>query len=243
MFSTIFHTLFYNPIYNALIFFIGVVPFADMGMAIILVTVVVKLILFPLSKKAVRTQMVMKRIEPELKALRKKFEDNKQEQAKMMMELYRENKINPLSSFLTILLQLPVIFALYWVFLKGGLPDIKIDILYSFIPSPSEINMVFLGMVDITKKSIIIAALAGITQYYQFKLTLPPLEKRNDNATLKEDLARSMQINMKYMMPGIVFVFAYWFSAAIALYWLTSNIFAIGQELVIRKQVKEKYND
>lgn len=187
--------------------------------------------------------MVMKRIEPELKKLRKKFEKNKQEQAQQMMALYKENKINPLSSFFTILLQLPVIFALYWVFFKGGLPNINTDILYSFVSIPSEINMVFLGLVNMADKSIFIALLAGITQYYQFKLTLPPLEKRNHEATLKEDLARSMQINMKYMMPGIVFVFAYWFSAAIALYWLTSNVFAIGQELVIRKQVREKYNN
>jgi YidC/Oxa1 family membrane protein insertase len=219
------------------------VPTADVGIAIILVTIVVKLIIFPLSKKATRTQMIMKRIQPELNKLKEKYKDDRQKQAEKMMEIYRENEINPLSGLGLILIQLPLIFALYWIFFKGGLPDINTLILYPFIPVPDIVNMEFIGLVDMAGKSMILAAAAGITQYYQISLTLPKIEDRKDNASLKEDLARSFQLQMKYVMPAFVFMVAYFISAAVALYWLTSNIFAIGQEFVIRKQVKEKFKE
>lgn len=222
-----------------MVFLIDSVPFADVGVAIIILTTLVKLILFPLSKKAVRTQFMMKRIEPELKALKEKFKNNKQEQAKKTMELYREKGVNPFSSILLIIIQLPIIFALYWVFFRGGLPEINSDILYSFISIPREVNMSFLGLVDMSGKSVTLALLAGITQYFQIKLSLPPLKKRSENPNLKDDFARSFQLQMRYMMPVFVVVFSYIISAAIALYWLTSNIFAIGQELVIRRKFKE----
>lgn len=242
MISSVFHTLFYNPIYNSLVFLIDVIPGGDVGVAIVAVTVFVKLILFPLSKKAVRTQMLMKRIEPELKKIKEQYANDRAKLAQMTMEIYRANKINPFSSVLLILVQIPVIFALYWVFYKGGLPVVDTSILYSFIPNPTEINIMFLNLLDVSGKSIIIAALAGITQYYQVALSLPPLQKRTEQATFKDDLARSFHLQMRYVMPVFVFVFSYALSTAIALYWLTSNIFAIGQELVIRKQVKEKFN-
>ena len=103
--------------------------------------------------------------------------------------------------------------------------------------------MMFIGLVDMAGKSLLLALGAGIAQYYQISLTLPKIEERKDNASLKEDLARNFQLQMKYMMPVIVFVAAYFISAAVALYWFTSNLFGIGQELVIRKQVKEKFKE
>lgn len=243
MFSTFWHTFFYDPIYNGLVFFINFSPNSDVGIAIILITIIVKLVIFPLSKKAVRTQMVMKRLEPTLKEMKEKYKNDRQQLGQKMMELYKENEVNPLSSFGVILIQLPLIFALYWSFYKGGLPEINLDIIYSFVQVPSFVNMNFLGLVDMLGKSWLLAAAAGITQYYQISLTLPSIPERKENASMKEDLARSFQLQMKYVMPLVVFVIAYYISAAVALYWLTSNIFAIGQEFVIRKQVREKFKE
>lgn len=240
MFRAIWHTFFYDPIYNGLIFIIDHLPSPDIGIAIIAITIVVKLILFPLSVKAVRTQIVMKQVEPQLKEIKKKFEKDKQQQAQKMMQLYKEKNINPFSSILLIFIQIPVIFALFWIFSRAGLPEVNIDLLYSFVPEPERINMMFLGFVDMAERSFIFAALTGITQYIQFKLSFPPLQARKDNATLKEDFARSFQLQMRYVMPFIMAFAAYIFSAAVALYWLTSNLFTIGQEFVIRKQVREK---
>ncbi len=239
----LFNTLIYDPLYNGLVFFIDVVPGGDVGVAVILLTLLVKFILFPLSKKAIKTQIAMKAIEPELKKLKETIKD-KQEQAKAMMELYRKNGMNPFSSILLLFIQLPVIFGLYWVFFRGGLPEINLDIIYAIIPEPTVVNMQFLGLVDMAGKSAILAGLAGVTQFIQARLSLPPAAPRKDGDGFKEDLARSFNIQMRYVLPVIVAVVAYVISAAVALYWLTSNIFTIGQELLVRRryvaEAKEK---
>jgi YidC/Oxa1 family membrane protein insertase len=241
MISTIWNTVFFNPIYNGLIFLLDVVPFIDVGIAVILVTVIVKLILFPFSLKMVKTQLAVKALEPEITKLKETHKDDKQEQAKQTMALYKERGVNPFSGFLLILVQIPVIFGLYWVFLRGGLPEINMDILYSFVSAPESINMNFLGLIDVAKKSALLAVFAGTTQYFQIKYSLPPMKARQEGkASLKEDLARSFHIQMRYVMPIIVFAIAYAISAAVALYWTTSNLFAIGQEIYVRKKIKNK---
>lgn len=155
------------------------------------------------------------------------------------MELYREAKMNPFSMILTLFIQIPVIIALYFSVYRGGgvpLPEINTALLYSFIPVPETVNMVFLGFMDITAKSIPLALLAGITQFIHTHLSMPALKPRDPKAdpNFKEDFARSMQIQMKYVMPVLIFVAAYTISAAIALYFTISNIMAIGQEYVVR---------
>ncbi len=241
MISTIWNTVFFNPIYNGLIFLLDVVPFIDVGIAVILVTVIVKLILFPFSLKMVKTQLAVKALEPEITKLKEDHKDDKQEQARKTMALYKERGVNPFSGFLLILVQIPVIFGLYWVFLRGGLPEINMDILYSFVSTPEKINMNFLGLIDVSAKSVFLAFFAGATQYFQIKFSLPPMKARQEGkASLKEDLARSFHIQMRYVMPIIVFGIAYAISAAVALYWTTSNLFAIGQEIYVRRKIKNR---
>jgi|TARA_Y100000310_G_scaffold122869_2_gene121611 YidC/Oxa1 family membrane protein insertase len=236
----LFNTLIFDPLYNGLIFLVSVVPFADVGIAVILLTILVRIILFPLSLKATRTQMLVRGLEPELTKIKEKYKKDKQEQAKQTMALYKEKKINPFSSFLFIFIQIPIILGLYWVFFRGGLPEVNVDILYSFISTPELINMEFLGLVDVSERNIILALLAGITQFFQAKLSLPPLKKRSQNPSLKDDLARSFHMQMRYILPIIVVVIAYTISAAIAIYWTTSNLFSIGQEIFVRHQMKKE---
>lgn len=243
MIGEIFNIVFFNPIYNGLIYLLDIVPFIDVGIAVILVTIVVKLILFPFSLKMVKTQLAVKQLEPEISKLKEEHKNDKQEQARQTMALYKKRGVNPFSGFLLILIQIPVIFALYWVFLRGGLPEINTDILYSFTPIPDNINMNFLGFVDVSAKSVLFALLAGATQFFQIKYSLPPMKERSGKPSLKEDLARSFHIQMVYVMPIIVFSIAYAISAAVAIYWTTSNLFAIGQEIYVRKKIKNKYKE
>jgi YidC/Oxa1 family membrane protein insertase len=243
MISGIWSIFFYNPLYNGLVFLLSVVPFADVGIAVITLTVVVKLILFPLSIKMVKTQLAVRSLEPELAKLKETHKNDKQEQARQTMALYKKRGVNPFSGFLLILIQLPIIFALYFVFLRGGLPSINQDILYSFIRVPETINMHFLGLVDMSLRSVTLAFLAGVTQYFQIRFSLPPMKPRGEKPSLKEDLARSFHIQMRYVMPVIVFAVAYAISSAVALYWLTSNLFAIGQEVFVRRKIKKRYED
>jgi YidC/Oxa1 family membrane protein insertase len=240
MFTYIWHTFFFDPVYNGLVFFIDIIPGGDVGLAIIATVIVVKTILLPLSIKAAKTQRVMKEIEPKLKELKETLKDKREEQAQAMMKIYKDAGINPFASIFLIFLQIPIIIALYFAVYKGGgipLPDINIDLLYSFIAAPSFVNMNFMGIIDITGKSIVLAALAGITQYIQVDMTMPKLEPKDPNAppSFKDDFGRSMQMQMRYVMPVIIFFVAYSISAAIALYFFVSNLVAIAQEFYVKK--------
>ncbi|MFA6273232.1 MAG: YidC/Oxa1 family membrane protein insertase [Candidatus Paceibacterota bacterium] len=236
--ASFFHSVVFEPIYNGLVFLIDITPLADVGIAVIVLTCIIKFLMFPLSKKAVKTQMAMKAIEPETAKIKEQFKNNKEELARQTMALYKKHQVNPFSSFVVILIQIPIIFGLYYVFFRGGLPVINTEWLYSFVPVPEKVNMLFLGLIDISQKSALLAIFAGISQFFQAKLAMPPIKPRGDKPDFKADLARSMGLQMRYIFPVVVFFIAYSISGAIALYWTTSNIFAIGQELVIRKQLK-----
>lgn len=234
----LFNTLIFVPLYNALVFLISVVPYADVGIAVILLTISVKLVLFPLAQKASREQARMRELAPELDAVKEEHKDDKQKQTLEVMALYKKHNIRPFLSLLVVLIQIPVIFGLYWVFFRGGLPEINMDFLYAFVSAPSSVNMDFLGLIDMAGRSIVLALLAGGTQYIHSLFVLPTPKPKGDNPTLKEDLAHSFHLQMKYVMPIIVIVVSYTISSAIALYWATSNIFAIGQELFVRYRLR-----
>jgi YidC/Oxa1 family membrane protein insertase len=238
-----FHTLFYDPLYNALVFTINHLPGGDVGLAIIIVTCLVKIILFPLSKKATVTQLKMKAFEPELAKIKEQYGSNREEFAKKTLEFYKKNNLNPFASFFTILIQLPVIFALYFIFVRGGLPVIHEQLLYSFIKVPEVIDMHFLNFIDVSKSHVVLSALAGIFQFFQIRLSLPKQEQKNIDPDKKpsfgDDLARSMNIQMRYIMPVLIFLASFAVSGAVALYWITGSLFIIGQELYFRRTIKK----
>ncbi|PCI28835.1 hypothetical protein COB52_03120 [Candidatus Kaiserbacteria bacterium] len=236
MIGTAFNALVFNPLYNGLIFLISVVPYADVGIAVILLTIAVKVILFPLAIKVSHMQIRMKEIAPKMEELKEQYKDDKQEQTVKMMALYKDNNVRPFLSLLVVFIQLPIILGLYWVFFRGGLPEVNIELLYSFISIPEMVNMQFIGIVDMGGRSIVLALMAGITQFIHSSYALPKPKPRSENPTMKEDLARSFHLQMKYVMPIVVVGISYTISAAIALYWLTSNIFSIGQEIFIRRK-------
>lgn len=241
MFSYIWHTFFFDPVYNGLVFFIDVVPGGDVGLAIVCITLVVKLILLPLSLKAARTQKVMRELEPKLKELKDRFKDKREEQARAMMDLYKEAGLNPFASILLLFVQIPIVVALYLSVYSGGgvaLPAINEALLYPFIPSPETVSMMFLGLVDIAGRSLPLALVAGVTQFIHARMAIPAPEprKEGDAPSLKDDFARSMSVQMRYVMPVIIFFVAYTISASVALYFAVSNIAMIAQEYFVMRR-------
>ena len=235
----IWHTFFFDPIYNSLVFFIDVIGNGDVGLAIICTVILVKTVILPISLKAARTQLAMRDLEPKLAKIKEDYKDKREIQAAKTMELFKEAKVNPLSSIMLLFIQIPIVIALYFSVSSGGgikLPAINTALLYSFIPNPEFVNMIFLGFMDITAKSLPLALLAGITQFIHTKLSLPPQKEKDASAapSFKDDFAHSMQLQMRYVMPILIFVVAYTISAAIALYFTISNLMAIGQEYVVR---------
>jgi YidC/Oxa1 family membrane protein insertase len=242
----IWHTFFFDPVYNSLVFFIDVVRQGDVGIAIICTVILVKLVILPISLKATRTQLVMRELEPKLAKIKVDYKDKRELQALKTMEIFKDAHVNPFSSIVLMFIQIPIVIALYFSVYSGGgvkLPDINSALLYSFIPTPEVVNMIFLGFMDITAKSLPLALLAGITQFIHTNLSLPPQKPRDPNAepNFKDDFTRSMHVQMKYVMPVLIGVVAYTISAAIALYFTISNLMAIGQEYVVRhKGLKQK---
>lgn len=240
MWSFIWHTFFFDPIYNGLVFFVDVVPGGDVGVAIILTTIVVKVILLPLSIRVARMQRIMKELDPKLKEIKEKFKDDREKLARATMDVYREANINPFASILLLFVQIPIVIALYWAVSKGGgvpLPDINVDLLYAFIPTPETVDMLFVGMIDMAGKSLPLAILAAIAQFVHAQMSMPAPEPRKEGAepSLKEDFARSMQMQMRYVMPLIIGFVAYTISAAIGLYFIISSLMAIFQEQLVKK--------
>lgn len=231
MISNIWHVVLYQPLLNALAFLVEIIPGGDVGLAVILLTILVKIALLPLSHRSIENQAKMNLLTPELNKI-KKSGASKEEQARLTFELYKKNNTNPFSGCLLLLIQIPIIFALYYVFLKG----IKFEpgLLYSFIHVPDSMNMLFLGILDITRKSLILAVLAGVSQFLQ--AFFMPAPAQGEAGSFQENFAKSMHVQMKYVFPLIVAFIAYSVSGAVALYWITSNFFMVGQQIYIKRK-------
>lgn len=237
--------ILYNPIYNALVFLIDVLPGASVGLSIIILTLLVKMILLPVAHKTIKSQAMMREVDPEIKKLKEKKLD-RQAEAIQTMELYKKNGVNPFSGCLLLLIQLPIIITLYLVLLHE-LPNINISLIYPFIPRPEMVNMVFLGFFDLSKGSIILALLAGATQFAQMSISLPTPPKRkplkkHEKPNFSEELTRNMTTQMKYVLPIFIVFAAFYLSAAIALYWITNNLFTTAHELFVKRGRKNNTN-
>ncbi len=237
-----FYSAFYDPIYNALVALIAFVPGADVGIAVILLTLGIRLILLPFSLSAARTQLAMKDLEPKIKELKEKHKGDKQKEALETLALYREEKVNPFASILMVIIQIPVLFALYWVFFYEPFSTINAARLYAFTPVPQNISLEFLGLISIMGKSIILAILAGATQFLQAHLalsgTMKPTTLVSDNS-MQMDFQKIMNVQLKYVFPFIIAIISYTTSSAIALYFITTNLAGALQEWYVRRAVKK----
>ena len=142
MISSIFISLIVKPFYNSLIFLVDFIT-NDLGLAIILLTIIFRFVIFPLSKNQIKTQIKMREVQEPLKELKEKHKENPQLMAQKMMELYKKHEIKPFSGMLLLFIQLPLLFGFYYMFLSAGLPNVNFELLYSFIPAPENIDTVF----------------------------------------------------------------------------------------------------
>jgi YidC/Oxa1 family membrane protein insertase len=235
--AAFYNTLFYQPLFNGLVFLTGVMPFHDVGFAVIALTFLVRVVIFPFTHKSVKTQLKMKQIEPELRAIRDQHKDNKEEQARRTMSLYREHGVSPFSGCLLLLVQLPILIALYRVFFA----PIGSEGLYGFVSLPENVRTMFLGLVDMGKRSIVLAALAAVSQYAQVRLALPagrrtPAPSEEKKGGFQEEFTRMLSVQSAYVFPGLIFFLSLGFPAAVTLYWTSSNIFAIVHESIVRRK-------
>lgn len=230
----IYHTIIYNPILNFLVFLYNIFPIKDIGIIIILVTIVLRLILAPFMHKSLKSQKAMSALQPKLNEIRDKHKDDREAQTKAMLELYREHKVNPLSSCLPVLIQLPILFALYGVFNKAL--HNNLDGLYSFIANPGTLNPSFLGLINLSQFNWALAIMAGIAQYWQ-SATVIRWQGNRDNS---DSMTSAINANMLYILPLMTVGFAWWLKlpSGLALYWIVTTLFAVAQQYYVHRTHK-----
>jgi YidC/Oxa1 family membrane protein insertase len=234
--SQIFHSAIYQPIYNLLIFLYNIVPGHDLGVTIVLLTVLVRLALYPISQKQIESQKKLQDLQPEIKKLQDKYKGDKEKQGRALMEFYKEKKVNPASGCLPLVVQIVFFIALYRAFIAGLNFNTGCSDLYSFVSCPASINAKLFGLLELAKPNVFLAAIAAAGQFIQTKMMMaktPPSSKKGDFASV-------MNQQMLYIGPVLTLFIGLRFPAGLALYWIVNTLFAIGQQyLIMTKPEKE----
>jgi YidC/Oxa1 family membrane protein insertase len=233
----LYNVALYQPIYNALVFLYNAIPWRDMGLAIILLTLVLKIVLYPLNAKALKSQKALQSLEPKMKEIRERLKNDKQAQAQAIMNMYKEEKVSPFSSCLPLLLQLPFLIAIYQA-MSQSLASKGFEILYPFVANPGTINNMSFGFLDLSKPSYVLAILAGLSQFFQTKMLATNHPPKTAGAGGKdEDKMAMMNKQMQYMMPVMTVFIGVSLPAGLTLYWFTMTMLTIGQQwLIFRKK-------
>jgi len=199
----------------------------NFGIAVIGLTLLIKFLTNPLNQKALESQKAMAEIQPMLQDIQKRNKDNPEKQAQEMMALYKDKKFNPFSGILLLFIQIPIIWALFYVF-KGGI-NIDPAQMYSFIHFPQVINPYFLG-IDLSKPNIYLAIITAIAQFFQAKTGMPAAPKSSGGEDKATQMTNMMQKQMIIFIPLITLFVLYSLPAALGLYWLVTTVLTIFQQ-------------
>ncbi|PIZ96587.1 MAG: hypothetical protein COX80_00930 [Candidatus Magasanikbacteria bacterium CG_4_10_14_0_2_um_filter_33_14] len=233
--GAIFEAILTQPIFNLFVWIYNYIP--DVGVVILIITVLIKLALYPSTNKSIKAQKDLTELQPKLEELKKKYAGDQQKIATETMTLYKEHKVNPFGSCLPLLIQLPVFIALYWV-LQSVFKGDNFDLLYSFVQNPGHINSVTLGLFDLKEAgNIFLAVLAGGAQFAQAKMfTRKKAPKAAGEGGKDESMTAMMNKQMTYFMPLITVLIGYQLPGGLALYWfLSTGITALQQVILFRK--------
>ena len=234
----IFNTICYQPLLNLLVFIYNVLPGHDLGIVIIIVTILIRLVLYPFSAQSIRAQKVMQEIQPKIEEIKKLYKDQKEKQASEMMKLYKEQKINPLSSCLPLLIQLPFLLAIYQVF-RVGTSNGSLSMLYPFIHNPGQINTIAFGFLNLSKPQIVVAFLAAVAQFFQARMLVKTRPTVKTKESQDEDMMAIMNKQMTYVMPVMTFFIGFSLPGGLVFYWLVLTVVTIIQQAIVFKGIKK----
>ena len=252
--SFLFSEFIYKPIYNLLVFIYNIIPGHDFGIAIIVVTVLIKLLLVPLSKKQIESQKKMQELQPKIKEVQEKYKKDKEKQSRAMMDLYKENKANPFSGCLPMVFQLIFLIAIYRVLFNISKNGEMASGLYSFIYNPGIIKHMFLGFLDLSVPAnlhefsifnivrLLLVILAAIAQFFQTKMLMAKnLNSQKNNKDKKDpDFSQAMSQQMLYFAPIMTLLIGLKFPSGLALYWLVSTVFMLAQQIYMNQEELKK---
>lgn len=233
--TLLYHTVLYQPLFNALIFLYNIVPGHSLILAITILTILIRLVLMPFSAYSLKSQRAIQELQPKLDELKKKFKDDKQALAKATMDLYKENKVNPASSCLPLLIQFPFLIAVYQVF-RSGLTTTDFGSLYSFVANPGMIDASFFGILNLAKPSVILAVITGLAQYVQTRMLITKKPKQKVEGAKDESMLADMNKSMQYFMPFMTILIGISFPSGLVYYWLLTTILTIVQQKMVFKK-------
>lgn len=241
----IFNLIFTFPIFNVLILLYRAI--GDFGLSIIVLTLIIRLILFPLTLKQLRSMKAMQALQPQLAEIRKKFKDQKA-QLEATQALYKEYGVNPVAgSCLPLLVQMPVLFALFYA-LDDVLRNAKLasinNIIYPFLPkftSMPNTNLDWLTFINphwsialgVPDPTHILPILAAIATFIQLRMSQARNTAANTSSTGKKDITSQQMVIMQIISPLMVLFFGWTYAAGLALYWTTSSVFGMVQQYFV----------
>ncbi len=234
----LYQQIFSRPILNVLVYFYQTIAFHDLGLSIVLVTLLIRLVLYPLFHKGAKQQMIMQRLQPKVKKIQEEHKADKQKQSQALMDLYKEHGVNPFSSVFLLLIQLPILIALYRIILSG-LGASELSGLYSFVQNPGTINFTLFGLINLAHRSLLLVVLAGIAQYFQARLAI----WRNPAGTAGLSPAEKIARQMAFIGPVVTIVIFYNLPAAVGLYWLVTSLFSVAQQAIVNRHIRQKYGE
>lgn len=235
MWNGVMGKVLYVPMLNLLVLFYSFMPGQDLGLAIIALTLLIRLILHPSYANSLKAQHDIQKIQPFINKIREDLKDDPAKQSQAIMEVYKEHKVSPLGSCLPLLIQLPIVLALYRVFI-AGLDSASLVHLYSWFPNPPEVlHTIFLGSIDLAQPSIYLAITAGLSQFWQSWLT----QKNNKSTTQTLPAMMNPQI-IGYVFPFITVIIALTLPAALSLYWTASTLIMGLQQILIYQSFKKQ---
>ncbi|MEK7591378.1 MAG: YidC/Oxa1 family membrane protein insertase [Patescibacteria group bacterium] len=242
--TKIFRTFITKPFLNFLIFVASLLPDHNLGIAIIVLTLLVKIALYFPTQHALQGQKEMQKLQPKLDAIKSEFKNDPQRMQQETMKLWKEHKVNPFQSCLPMLIQFPILIGLFYTIRDGSVLALSRHLIYgAYQDLPWTFNTNFLGL-DLLKPNLfIVPALLMTAQFVQLKLSFAindrkrvkkEQEKKEDGK--KEMSPQKMQQNvMLYGLPIMIGAFAFQFPAAVSLYWGISTLFAIVQQIVVNR--------
>ncbi|MFA6255255.1 MAG: YidC/Oxa1 family membrane protein insertase [Patescibacteria group bacterium] len=233
-----FTTILYQPLLNLLVFLYNIIPGHDLGLAIILLTVLIKLVLYPFARQSIKSQKALQDLQPKVEALKKQYKDDKEKMAKEMMVLYKAEKVNPLSSCLPLLIQLPFLIAVYQVF-RTGLDSSSLSLLYPFVQNPGQLNAISFGFLDLAKVNLVLAGLTGLAQFWQTKMLMAKKQPKIEGAK-DENMMAMMNKQMLYFMPVFTVIIGASLPAGLVLYWLVMTVLTALQQLLMFRHNKKQ---
>lgn len=234
-----FETLLIKPLYNAFIFLVGVAPGGDVGIAIIVMTLIVRVVFYPAFAAQIRTTMGMQAVQGEIDQINKKYKDDSQERARQTMALYKEKNIRPFANFLALFIQLPILLALYFAFFREGLPQVAEHLLYPFVHVPAVIHTNFFGLINLLEPhNLILSFAVGVLQFFVARFSMARMPAPSADHPKERHMAHRMQKRMMlYVLPAIMAAVSYSLPAAVGLYFVTGSAFALCQEWFIKRQM------